>query len=307
MSLTKLLRLQLFIQGLFMLNMIDLERRWLRYKVKSYLPYLLLISSIVLLSAVVYTYLSLKPKTEKLQELNTTTLVEREQNLTTPEVPTTEEVVSQEIAVKENAQEPSDALEQKLPTDTLEVEETKAPPSRVFAPSMSFMQETQSDSKPYYENPSIQETKTSPVIEETYEEESIEDVVYDVEEQYAQEAQPQIYEQPESKKINIKRKDMQEDLAGIIVRFKKSNNPALSLFLAKKYYELADYHNAYNYALITNDLNRDIEPSWIIFSKSLVKLGKKSLAVKTLKEYISTSKSQSAKILLDEIESGKFK
>jgi two-component SAPR family response regulator len=96
-------------------------------------------------------------------------------------------------------------------------------------------------------------------------------------------------------------------MEGIIKRFKKNNSPALSLFIAKKYYEAEDYHNAYNYALITNNINREIESSWIIFSKSLVKLGKKELAIKTLQEYTGQSKSRSAKILLDEIQTGKFK
>jgi tetratricopeptide (TPR) repeat protein len=86
-----------------------------------------------------------------------------------------------------------------------------------------------------------------------------------------------------------------------------NNNPALSLFVAKKYYELGDYAQAYNYALITNQINRDIEASWIIFTKSLVKLNKRDQAIQTLKDYIESSSSNTARILLEEIQSGKFK
>ena len=93
----------------------------------------------------------------------------------------------------------------------------------------------------------------------------------------------------------------------VIKRFKKNNNPALSLFIAKKYYELENYDQSYNYALITNEINDNIDSSWIIFAKSLVKLNKREEAIKTLNKYIQHSHSNQAKILLDEIKSGKFK
>jgi len=56
-----------------------------------------------------------------------------------------------------------------------------------------------------------------------------------------------------------------------------------------------------------NDINKEIESSWIIFAKSAVKLGKKRQAINSLNQYISKSHSSSAKILLDEIRSGKFR
>ena len=87
---------------------------------------------------------------------------------------------------------------------------------------------------------------------------------------------------------------------------KNNNNPALSLFAAKKYYELGVYDQAYNYALITNNINSDIDDSWIIFAKSLVKLDKKDKALKVLSKYINQSHSAEAKILFDDILSGTF-
>ena len=112
--------------------------------------------------------------------------------------------------------------------------------------------------------------------------------------------------QPTSKKISIKRQNTQDDIHDIIKRFKNNNNPALSLFVAKKYYELGNYHQAYNYSLITNKINKEIKVSWIIFAKSLVKLGKRDKAISILKKYIQQSHSSSAQILLDEIRTGKF-
>ena len=96
------------------------------------------------------------------------------------------------------------------------------------------------------------------------------------------------------------------DLNDVIKRFKTNKNPALSLFLARRYYDIQDYSSAYDYALKTNELNSEIEESWLIFAKSLVKLGQKEQALKVLKSYINHSNSIPAKGLFEEIRTGKF-
>jgi len=106
--------------------------------------------------------------------------------------------------------------------------------------------------------------------------------------------------------IKIQRQNTDMDIEQVLKRFEDNNNPILSLFIAKKYYELALYDKSYNYALITNNINSEIGDSWIIFTKSLVKLHQKEKAVEILKDYIKHSHSAEAKTLLDEIDSGKF-
>lgn len=108
-----------------------------------------------------------------------------------------------------------------------------------------------------------------------------------------------------SEKVTISKED--SDIRDVIKRFNINKNPALSLFIAKKYYQLNEYENAYNYALATNNIDSNIDESWIIFSKSLVKLNQKDKAIQTLEQYISYSKSQNAKMFLDDLKSGKFK
>ncbi|MCJ7765185.1 MAG: CDC27 family protein, partial [Thiovulaceae bacterium] len=97
------------------------------------------------------------------------------------------------------------------------------------------------------------------------------------------------------------------ELNSVIRRFEEQKNPALSLFIAKKYYAQGSYEEAYNYALETNKLNPNIEDSVLIFSQSLVKLGKREEAITTLKAYLDRSNSTEATSLLDKIEKGKFK
>jgi len=112
---------------------------------------------------------------------------------------------------------------------------------------------------------------------------------------------------PTTKELSISRKNDAKDIQDVVKRFKKNKNPALSLFVAKRFYAMKNYQQSYNYALITNELNSDIEDSWLIFAKSLVKLDQKDMAISTLESYIESSRSIKAKLLLDSIRNGKMK
>lgn len=106
--------------------------------------------------------------------------------------------------------------------------------------------------------------------------------------------------------ITIKKENTNKDIQNIIKRFQDDKNPALSLFLARKYYEIGNYKAAFKYALITNQLNKRIDESWIIFSKALVKMHHKDKAITILKQYIQSSQSTNAMILLHSIQTGTF-
>jgi hypothetical protein len=97
------------------------------------------------------------------------------------------------------------------------------------------------------------------------------------------------------------------DIHEIEERFKNNSNPHLGLYIARYHYDHGNYTEAYNYALKTNAINNSIEESWLIFAKSLIKLGKAEQARKTLQLYISQSNSDSAKNLLSSLEKGDTK
>ncbi len=111
----------------------------------------------------------------------------------------------------------------------------------------------------------------------------------------------------EQSSVIIKSVPISSNMQDIIKRFKRTNDPILGLFLARRYYHLKKYNLAYNYALLTNQLDSKNEQSWIIFAKSLVKLGQTNMAIQTLKSYIKISHSKNAKVLLENIQSGHFK
>ncbi len=98
-----------------------------------------------------------------------------------------------------------------------------------------------------------------------------------------------------------------DELKGVIKRFNRKKKPALSLFIANKYYGKGDYTQSYKYARETLKLNPKIEDGVILYAKSLVKLGRKDKAVNKLNSYYKKSRSIKAKALLTEIKKGTFK
>jgi hypothetical protein len=111
--------------------------------------------------------------------------------------------------------------------------------------------------------------------------------------------------EPKAPRVSITQEEA-NDLNDVIKRFETNKNPALSLFLARRYYDLEQYSLSYEYALRTNEIDSTIEESWLLFARSLVKLGRKEEALKTLGSYAKHSKSARAKMLLDDIREGKF-
>ncbi len=183
--------------------------------------------------------------------------------------------------------------------------------AKPIAPSIDFL-----DS---YKEPQNEPIKNQPIKENTIVQKP--EIVEPIEEIFLEktlEESPKVQSEPttevvlkdepkEPMQISISKKDSKDELDSVIKRFENNKNPALSLFIARKYYTLGEYKKAYDYALITNNLDSKIEDSWIIFAKSLFKLGQKDDAIATLKEYVSFSKSQAASMLLKDIQSGKFK
>jgi len=320
-----------------MLNINNLEQRWVRYKLKSYIPYVVIILSVIFLITAVYFFFfteikvansSKTPKKTihtqiKQSTVKTLNTVEKHPNnnkpitiihetkITKKSKPVIEEKKKIQQDLKPQVQYTSTKANNKQETIIQEQEENV-----VLEPAMGFLEhlndsstltpikQKQISKKKIQKKPTHKRTKIVSI--ETPKEDYMN---YPIEKkEKKQEKQIEKVEANNHKKtIIIKREESRNDIKEVLSRFKNNNNPALSLFVAKKYYEIGDYKQAYNYALITNKINNDIEESWIIFAKSLVKLGEKDKAINTLKEYIHYSHSSNAQILLDEIQRGKFR
>jgi len=226
-----------------MLNIQNLERRWLKYKIKSYSPYILgVVALLTLLIAVAFS------KND----------IQREP--------------------KETALSPSNP--------------TPEASSTLLEPSMDFIRSFQT-AAPSNEPPKATLQKNAQPVREPL-------------------PIPKLVTIPppdlsDEKSFSLNRNESKLDIETLERRFKETSNANLGLFIARYHYDHGNYSEAYNFALKTNSISNKIEESWIIFAKSLVKLGRAEQAKKTLQFYITDSNSEAARALLDTIERGTFK
>jgi len=255
-----------------MLNINELEKRHAKYKLKSYLPYIIASISIVLIIIFFLNIIDFQDNKE-------TNIIK--------------DKIIKAYPLKKIKNIDNNKTKKEIQKKI------------IISPSFNFMNKIkQTTAIPYYKKretiPTKKIKKENKKI--TKKRVILEDKIVLIEKK----AQPTLTIKKKSI-LKIKRNKQDDDIQHVIKRFKVNNKPALSLFVAKKYYQMGKYKKSYNYALITNQINSNIEASWIIFAKSLMKLNEQKMAIKTLKKYIDESHSSRAKILLDEIQSGKFK
>ncbi|WP_041957528.1 hypothetical protein [Sulfurospirillum arsenophilum] len=87
-------------------------------------------------------------------------------------------------------------------------------------------------------------------------------------------------------------------------RFEKSHNIIFALMLAEEYYISKNYQDSNKWSIIANTIDADNEKSWILFAKSKLKLGQKQDAISALEAYLKNNKSKVAQNLLTQIMSG---
>lgn len=243
-----------------MLDIHDLERRWLRYKIKHYLPYF--IGGMLIL----FAFAGMRGW------------------------------FSTATGISTASQEADTTHKQKTVTadhTTIKADRT------VLEPSMRFVEAFQKNA-PLVQTSPAPASVPKPAITTLPPPKML---------QMPDSGQPQSVTSAANpdKSLSINRNESKTDIEELQIRFKETSNANLGLFIAKYHYDRGNYAEAYNYALKTNSINSRIDESWILFSKSLVKLGRTEQARKTLQLYYQQSNSEAAKALLNSIERGTFK
>lgn len=262
-----------------MLNIPELEKKWVRYKLKSFIPHMILSVILIILIPLTIIFYPSKKQNNEIVTIKTIKLLEQNSTKIDNESNQSNIMVQSDINISAD---------------------TKDDDKLVLKPSLNFVNKIEDSMITYYDDKNTNkddtkksevDTKTNPIQKSTPK--PVNKVA-------------QVKELTPKNEISIKMHSVDKSMQDVIQRFKKTNNPVLSLFLAKKYYEMKKYNLSYNYALVTNQIDSKIDMSWIIFARSLVKLGQKEMAINTLKSYIKNSNSQTATTLLDEIETGRF-
>ena len=108
---------------------------------------------------------------------------------------------------------------------------------------------------------------------------------------------------PKKEKILINMKEV-DAISYLKERYYATSNIVFSLMLAEEYFEKKKYKETLEWALTANDIDSKNIKSWYWFAKAKVKLNKKSDAIRALKAYLLTNKSQRLSTLLHKIENG---
>ena len=97
-----------------------------------------------------------------------------------------------------------------------------------------------------------------------------------------------------------------EKIAQMEEDFKTTQDTKDSLYLARYFYKKGDYKKAESWAVQTNNIDGDIEESWLIFAKARAKQGFRTDAIKVLQSYYDETQSKKAKALLKKLRLGKY-
>ncbi len=316
-----------------MLNVPELEKRWKRYRRRKKTPFYLFVTAVLLMTGA-GLYYAYRVHEESTPEQTAAARSET----SSAAASSSEPPVTIAVAGERPAPAAPSPASQKGQTPAVSVQTTvhtdSAPPPKTaptkLQPSMEFMEDFEADVMDYYfqDNAASPAEKPAPPAKtagtddkqtkaptRTEAETSLPSlhrtkIETDRQDRTVASAEPEknrLEKKPAKKPVlTIQRESDMKDIQDVIARFKKNKNPALSLFVAKRYYAIGNYQKAYNYALITNELDSDIEDSWLIFAKSLYKLDQKEMAIKTLRTYQSESGSVKARITLEQMESGTF-
>lgn len=254
-----------------MLDIKNLERRWLKYKIRSYAPYALgAIVSVSIVVGVFSWFISAPGQTKN-------------------EIPHRRAAAEVNISAPQHSQAP--------------VEENQT----LLEPSMEFVQAFQNHpGEP--ETPPVSPPKPAPKAPAASPSSLPPPKVLQMPELPGSlaVAAKTVSKGAEKASLSINRNESEFNIAELHRRFKETGNANLGLFIARYHYDHGEYAESYNYALKTNAINNKIDESWILFSKSLIKLGKTEQAKKTLQLYIQQTNSENAKGLLDALDKGTF-
>ena len=175
-------------------NIHELEKRWLTYKIKSYIPIIIILLASI---STLIVFLTLYTKQEK---------------VAVPKVEIIKEVPKPvQVIVEQTIDVPIKPI---LSTSSEKI---------ILSPSLDFIKKLRSNSRDTYKQQSFKNTNN-----EKFKREKHQETPKEIE-------APQEIVEPEVKQkaIKISKRETQADIEHVIKRFKKNNNPALSLFIAK--------------------------------------------------------------------------
>jgi tetratricopeptide (TPR) repeat protein len=250
----------------------ELERRWLRYKIKKTLkPFFGVIGAAVLFVGGFFVYDFLIHSQKAHAPLTST---------------------NEPSKVQQNAQVQTRTNEQIVQKQS----EEKSIAIVAYEPDLSRFETAPSEVKIAAHEPAFEETVA---LNEQTQAEPVQ--------QIKQQPEPQeqvVVQEQKKEEVNITKSKTAFDPLEYEKKFNETNDIKFALFLANYYYDKKNYEASYKWAYTINQIHPTNEDGWLFFAKSLYKLEKKEDAIKVLRTYLRHYNSNSAQKLLSQIVQG---
>lgn len=252
-------------------EIIELEKRWLRYKFKKWIMPLSL-TGILSVATLLYIFVDFS---------NLNLFVNTQQTLT--------QTLQEESKDSSNENQTHASNEIKQTQESQKPLQNKQLVIQAYEPVIEFSQP--------------QNQKSDAVAKET-EPEAPSTPSTTQKAQIPQTPKPNETESKEESSATFARSQTQMDPQTIEQRFNETNNVRHAIFLAKYYYNNKEYEKSYKWAFTVNQLDPINEEGWLFFAKSLYKLDKKDDAVTVLRNYLNHYRSKDAQDTLRKIIQG---
>jgi hypothetical protein len=277
-------------------DIIELEKKWLKYKIRQKIKYFALFFIILTISiASFYTYKTFYNQPQKKVEIKK--IVKKVEKKEIPKVkketlykaiPTNKFTAitpkTLHVATKEKEKTITKTAEKK---ETIEVKKEE-PYTFHLEPTEQLNELFSSSGKLTFNTPYNIKKPPKKVVKKTINLQELDN-----------------YEES-SKKTSTIKIDMEDmdTIAYLKEKFYTTSSIVFALMIAEEYYNQENYKNSLKWSLIANDIDAQNEKSWYWFAKSKAKLNQKSDAIKALKAYLSQNSSKRLSALLNKIQHG---
>lgn len=268
----------------------ELERRWLRYKIKKIILPLFIFLAIVLILVVSYFLYQSFLKTDQSSSTRANENKSVTAAINNEEIPKKQKLEKKEPIINE--------VKNITPANT----NTNKIQITAYEPDLSMFKdedenEVDKNTKEKQQPQKIQESTTSQEtadINQKPKQQSVE-----------KNSKTTANDETISKNnVNLRKSKNLFDPLEYEKKFYETNQIKYALFLANYYYDNNNYEAAHKWAYTINQLDPTNEDGWLFFAKSLYKLDKKEDAVKVLRSYLRHYDSSQAKNLLTKIIQG---
>lgn len=259
----------------------ELEKKWLKFKIKKTLLPITFITSLCVIALISILFFDFSPQNQSVEK--------------------SLEKQSQMIQQKQQkeVEKKIDAIEKN------QKEVTKKPPVKVvkipsYEPNVDFLEQNMEN-----ENSQVRLQPQEVVIDE----EKINlSQSQPPQQQNSKVQNNQTQKQEETntnnEELSVSKSEKKFDPKEYEKRFVQTNKIKYALFLANYYYDKNDYEKSYKWAYAINQIDPTNEDGWLFFAKSLYKLNKKDDAIKVLRSYLNHYDSTAANELLRKIIQG---